>query len=202
VNDFSKRGGASIDMTNSISRWLLENRIAKEIKVKALTSRHFEICLVDFKDKEHNLCDVGFGCSQVLPVLVAGLQMLGQPDKSMKRPGIFLVQEPEIHLHPNAQASLGSFFTSLAHSGVQVFVETHSEYLVLRVATEVAKGNILPTDVRVFYVRDNDGEKDVTAIDLDENGVFQTDWPDGFFPHRFAETKALAAARQGRLFND
>ncbi len=79
-----------------------------------------------------NLADVGFGISQVLPVLVQGLLM---------RPGgVYLVQQPEIHLHPDAQAGLADFFIYLASYGVITVVETHSEYLLLRIRRRLAEG--------------------------------------------------------------
>jgi hypothetical protein len=79
-----------------------------------------------------NLVDVGFGLSQVLPVLVQGLLMTPG--------GIYLVQQPEIHLHPDAQAGLADFFLYLASRGVITVVETHSEYLLLRLRRRLAEG--------------------------------------------------------------
>jgi predicted ATPase len=196
VNDTSKRGALKVGFKEHISDWLRVNGIAAEIRVKNLTSRHFEICIVDFKGKEHNICDVGFGCSQVLPVLVGGLNVFGT---SNRRPrisnGIFVVQEPEIHLHPNAQASLGSFFVGLAKSGGQQFIETHSDNLVIRIARHVAQGDIRSEDVKLFFVEDKNGEKLVTDLNIKPDGVFQPDWPGGFFPQRQFESLQLAKAR-------
>ncbi len=109
---------------------------------------------------------------------------------------MFVVQEPEIHLHPNAQASLGSFFVGLASFGGQMFVETHSDNLVVRVATHVARGDINPDAIRIFYIEDQQGDKVVTRIGLDSDGKFVPDWPGGFFPQRQTETLLLARARQ------
>ena len=69
-----------------------------------------------------NLMDVGYGVSQSLPVLTELL--------SDSAPSTYLLQQPEVHLHPTAQAALGSLFCNIAAKGVQMLVETHSDYLV------------------------------------------------------------------------
>lgn len=194
ANDSSRRGAMRIGIEDQVSEWLNVNNIAKEIRVKSLTTRHFEICIVDFKGKEHNICDVGFGCSQVLPVLVGGLNLFLSTDHPRRSP-IFVVQEPEIHLHPNAQASLGSFFAGLSQAGGQQFIETHSDNLVLRMARHVAHGELDMDDVKIFFVKDDNGDKYVTDIKINTDGIFEPDWPGGFFPQRQFESLQLAKAR-------
>jgi predicted ATPase len=202
VNDSARRGSLRVGIEDQISRWLQINGIAKGIKVKNLTPRHFEVCIIDFKDKQHNICDVGFGCSQVLPVLVGGLNLFLRAGQPRHRAPIYVVQEPEIHLHPNAQASLGSFFVGLATFGGQLFVETHSDNLVVRAARHVARGDIGPEAIRIFYIEDQAGEKVVTEIGFDADGKFVPDWPGGFFPQRQTETLLLARARQAEKSSD
>lgn len=194
ANDSSRRGAMRIGIEDQVSEWLKVNNIAREIRVKSLTPRHFEICIVDFKGKEHNICDVGFGCSQVLPVLVGGLNLFLSPDHPRRSP-IFVVQEPEIHLHPNAQASLGSFFVGLSQAGGQQFIETHSDNLVLRIARHVALGELNEDEVKIFFVKDENGEKFVTDIKINREGIFEPEWPGGFFPQRQFESFQLAKAR-------
>ena len=67
-----------------------------------------------------NLIDVGYGVSQVLPIVTELLRPNGAKQ--------FLFQQPEVHLHPSAQASLGSLFCTVAASGRQLIVETHSDH--------------------------------------------------------------------------
>ena len=160
-----------------------------------MTPRHFEICLVSNDNTKHNICDVGFGCSQVLPVLVSGLSLFSPQNPSENR--VLVIQEPEIHLHPDAQAAMGSFFASLVHSGGQVFIETHSDNLVLRLARHVAMGDLSPSDVAIFFITD-EGDKRVTEIELTASGGFEPDWPNGFFPQRQTESLLLARAAMER----
>lgn len=194
ASDASKRGSHKRNLEHQISAWFNQTGIAKGLSVETLTPRHFEICVISNDGSKHNICDVGFGCSQVLPVLVSGLNLFAQP--SQPYGCTFLVQEPEIHLHPDAQAALGSFFASLAMRRGQIFIETHSDNLVLRIATHVALGDLEPSDVAIFFVSDTADER-VTEIAINSNGSFTPDWPEGFFPQRQAESLRLARAANG-----
>ncbi|MCV3210142.1 AAA family ATPase [Mesorhizobium sp. YC-39] len=195
ASDASKRGSEQIGLVDEISKWLQATGIASGIKVKYLTERHFELVVVGRDGSDHNICDVGFGCSQVLPVLVAGIELSNRARRaSATISPTLLIQEPEIHLHPNAQAALGSFFASLSKLKCQVFIETHSDNLVLRIATHVASGDISEDSVRIFYVQDDDGLKRVTPIKVASDGSFIPPWPGGFFPQRQAESFELAKA--------
>lgn len=200
--DASRRGGMRRDLVKSVSEWFQYTGIAKSLIVESLTPRHFELCLTSNDGTKHNLCDVGFGCSQVLPVLVSGLSLFGAATPSRGR-RLLVVQEPEIHLHPDAQAAMGSFFASLVGNEGQIFIETHSDNLVLRIARHVALGDLAPSDVAIFYVADDETSRTVTELSISETGAFTPDWPNGFFPQRQAESLELARAamkrRQGEV---
>lgn len=175
---------------SSVAAWFGNAGIAKDIRVKALTNRHFEILVEDITGAANNITDSGFGCSQVLPVLVGGLQLLGRGVRGR----MFVVQEPEIHLHPTAAAQLGSFFVNLASSRVQCFIETHSENIILRVARLVASGDIRAENVKIYWVSANENEHKLTNLWLKDDGTFVQPWPEGFFPTRADETLQLARA--------
>lgn len=111
-----------------------------------------------------NLIDVGYGVSQVLPILVDALRTAGEQT--------YLLQQPEVHLHPRAQAALGTFFSKLVTTNRKKFViETHSDYLVDRIRMEVKNGKILDCkDVTILYFQRNGQEVEIHQIDLDEQG--------------------------------
>ena len=101
-----------------------------------------------------NIVDVGYGVSQILPILVHVLN----PETSRRAPhGLqemtyFLLQQPEVHLHPKAQAELSSLLAQLANEGNRAFiVETHSDYMLDRARIEIIRGNIRPEDVSLIY---------------------------------------------------
>jgi predicted ATPase len=190
--DTARRGSQKRNLVENISNWFEYTGIAKGLEVVSLTPRHFELCLISNDGTKHNICDVGFGCSQVLPVLTAGLNLFNA-DRRPTNTEMLVVQEPEIHLHPNAQAAMGSFFVSLVSGGGQAFIETHSDNLILRVARHVALGDIAAEEVAIFFVSDS-GDDRVTPIGISQSGRFVPDFPGGFFPQRQAESLELARA--------
>ena len=98
-----------------------------------------------------NITDVGYGVSQILPILVHVLNSDTSP-RSYKGMTYFLLQQPEVHLHPKAQAEFSSLLAKLANRGNQSFiVETHSDYMIDRARIEIRKGNIRPEDVSIIY---------------------------------------------------
>lgn len=112
-----------------------------------------------------NLIDVGYGVSQVLPIVVDSLRS--------KQGGTFLLQQPEVHLHPKAQAELGSFLGILAKLQDKRFViETHSDYLVDRVRMDVRdkKNGLRPEDVSLLYFERRNGEAQIHRLELDDQG--------------------------------
>ena len=111
-----------------------------------------------------NLIDVGYGVSQVLPVLTELLR----PDG----PTMFLLQQPEVHLHPQAQAALGTLFCQVAAGGRQLVVETHSDYIIDRVRMDVRDGktDLKAGDVSILYFEPRDLDVKIHSIRLDEMG--------------------------------
>jgi predicted ATPase len=96
-----------------------------------------------------SLADVGFGVSQILPILVADLQL--------PRGGTLAVSQPEIHLHPSAQADFADYLVRRIRSAQRRFiVETHSEYLINRLRLLVANGSLSAEDLSIVYLS-NDG---------------------------------------------
>ncbi len=99
-----------------------------------------------------NIVDVGYGISQILPILVYILDQPPSHLRMVERPS-FLLQQPEVHLHPRAQAELSSLLATLANEGERSFiVETHSDYMIDRARIEIKKGNIRPEDVSLIYL--------------------------------------------------
>ena len=120
-----------------------------------------------------NIADVGFGVSQVLPVLVALLVAeTGQ---------LVYIEQPELHLHPRAQTALAEILADAAKRGVRVVVETHSPLLLTAIQTLVAEGKLSPEKVKLHWFRQkDDGVTEVSSADLDETGAFGEDWPEDF----------------------
>ena len=98
------------------------------------------------KGPNANIVDVGYGVSQILPILVHIL------NSDIDEMTYFLLQQPEVHLHPKAQAELSSLMVKLANDSNRSFiVETHSDYMLDRARIEIIRGNIRPEDVSLIY---------------------------------------------------
>lgn len=111
-----------------------------------------------------NLLDVGYGVSQVLPILV---DVVVNPKRSC-----FLLQQPEVHLHPKAQAELGSFLAALAKTQDKRFIiETHSDYLIDRIRMDIRdKKQIRSDDVAILYFERSKSGVTIHELELDDFG--------------------------------
>jgi predicted ATPase len=145
---------------------------------------------------------MGFGLSQVLPVIVQCVAA---------RPGsLLIVEQPELHLHPRAQAELGNLFTAIAQKGVHCFIETHSEHLLLRLQKQIAKTTVgavdasvpgqmlLPSQIAVYFVN-RKKKSTATQIQIGPYGDL-LNTPEGFedfFSDDMLETAERMQARFG-----
>ena len=146
----------------------------KTIQANKMKGGRFELNVqVNENSELASLTDVGFGISQFLPIIVADLQM---GDDSC-----LAISQPEIHLHPKIQATLGDYFCKqVNNTDKQYIVETHSEYLINRMRLLIVKGELKPEDVKLYYM-ENDGIKTTTyAIELTTDGQIKNA-PQGFF---------------------
>ena len=127
-----------------------------QIQVRKFGSKH--------KGPKRNIIDVGYGVSQVLPLITELLQTDTKP--------VFLIQQPEVHLHPSAQAALGSFFCQIANWKRQLVVETHSDYIIDRIRMEVRdnESKLSAEDVSILYFERDDLDSRIYCLRLDEHG--------------------------------
>jgi predicted ATPase len=111
-----------------------------------------------------NLVDVGYGVSQALPVIVETLQA--------SRGSLFLLQQPEVHLHPKAQAALGSYLGTIAKQrGLTIVVETHSDFLIDRVRMDVRDDKGMdPNSVCILFFERTGLDVTVHQLGIDKKG--------------------------------
>ncbi|WP_424211884.1 DUF3696 domain-containing protein [Streptomyces sp. BI20] len=139
--------------------------------------------------------DVGTGVIQFLPLLVQrAADRVNPPAMSV----IEVVEEPELHLHPSAHASIADLYIDAAqNSSVRFMVETHSENFLLRLRRRVAEGRLAPEDLKVYFVEQVSGSSQLRKIEVDRLGNIDY-WPAGVFSEDFEEIKALAHAQVNR----
>ena len=111
-----------------------------------------------------NIVDVGYGVSQALPLIYP---LYAQPEID-----VFLLQQPEVHLHPRAQAEFGSLVAELSRQNPNKIyvIETHSDFVIDRIRSEIRNGNLDNSTVNIVYFKKNNLEVDIFQIDLDDNG--------------------------------
>ena len=157
-----------------------DSGLFNEISVKSLGETEgtpFQVHVREFgkklEDSQRNLIDVGYGVSQALPVLTELLR----PDA----PALFLLQQPEVHLHPKAQAALGSLFCSIAGEERQLIVETHSDYIIDRVRMDIRdeKSALKSDDVSILFFEPGESDVKIHSLGLDVMGNV-LNAPDGY----------------------
>lgn len=124
-----------------------------------------------------NITDVGFGISQILPIIVQSFKSNGD---------LILIEQPEIHIHPKLQAEMGSMFAEACENN-NFIIETHSENILLRLKKMVRTGKLDKDKLSIIYVDKTEEGSICCPIRLDDNGDFVDKWPKGFFEESLEE---------------
>ena len=139
-------------------------------------------------DSKHvTIADVGFGVSQLLPVIVLTLRS--------PAPSLLLFEQPEIHLHPRLQANLADFFIAASSMDKRVLIETHSDHFINRLRRRIAEDQTdeLRERVSILFVEPSDGGARIDPLEIDQFGVIQN-WPPEFLPEAADEAEAIIRA--------
>lgn len=181
-------------LSDDIEHWLSKCGIARELRLESIARGVVSVRMTDPTLKvESSLADVGFGASQVLPVIVQGL--------CARRGTLLLVEQPEIHLHPSAQAEIGDFLIQTSRQGKSWLIETHSEHLLLRILRRIAERRIKRDNVAIYFVERARGKSSIRALEIDDYGGI-AEWPKDFFATDFYESQARAIAAATRANTD
>ncbi len=169
-------------LVEKVSDWLCRMGVADALVLERQgRSRYFEV-IIEGEGRRANIMDVGFGVSQVLPMLVLAY--------FVPRGATILAEQPEIHLHPRAQVGLAELMVEVARErDVQFLVETHSEYLFRRLQFLIADGKLRTEQCRLYFVdRNDDGSAELRKLEVDEFGRVAK-WPKYFFGDSIGETE-------------
>lgn len=191
VRKYDSRGRAvrRISVEEHVAEWLKDLGLISSFDVERI-SEDTNLYRVVVKRSPQStsvlLTDVGFGVSQILPVLVL---LAYVPEGST-----VVLEQPEIHLHPSVQAGLADIIleTALVRK-VQVILESHSEHLLRRLQLRVAEEAAGPDDIALYFC-DHDGTKsEIRKLELNLFGEIEN-WPTDFFGDPFGETAAIVRA--------
>jgi hypothetical protein len=141
--------------------------LAQKVDAKVVSANDVEIQvnagLGNGHDRNVNLALVGLGVSAALPVVTALIH--AQKNQTV------IIEEPEMHLHPKGQAAMADLIVAAAKRGVRVIVETHSDIMLLRMQTLLAKGELKPGDsVFHWFEKNGQGATEVQSVFPDAAG--------------------------------
>lgn len=184
IRDFQKKNR----LINEISEWLYRT-MGYKLCINDMGNSLFQIMLENDNGIKSNLLDVGFGISQVLPIITQVIRMSLVSRKWKSRECVdetLYIEQPELHLHPAAQAELADIFVKciMENPGKTLVIETHSEHMIRKLQVLIADKNCAfsEKDICIYYVDKNeDGIANVKEMKLLPNGKFKVKWPTGFF---------------------
>lgn len=123
-----------------------------------------------------------YGVSYVLPIIVSCLVRLYGREISESSLKTILIENPEAHLHPSAQSRLGIFLSEMAHAGLKIILETHSDHIINGIRIAIKKETIENENVLFNFFEQGEklGQNTIREISIDKEGNL-SDWPKGFF---------------------
>ncbi len=137
------------------------------------------------------ITDVGFGISQILPVIVLCYYV--------PKGSILIFEQPEIHLHPSAQARLADvFIDAMQTRGIQIILESHSEHLLRRLQRRIAEEKITKDNVALYFCEYEKDQSKLLPLDVDPYGNIKN-WPKDFFGDEVGEMAAMTIAAMERI---
>lgn len=174
-------------LVEAVNKQLSRLNIGYQLKIDTLSNEDsdisdlYSIRLMNADGVKIAMTDVGYGISQVLPVIMQCI---------LSKEQTILIEQPELHLHPAQQAELGDQNNTF-------IIETHSEHLILRLLRrirETAEGRlepgctpIKPDQISVLYVQPGSEGSNITELIVTNDGDFENHWPNGFFTERAKE---------------
>lgn len=190
------RGRPRVTLEEYVAEWLLKLGLITEFRVEPMAEggHVFQVKVRKARGgTEALITDVGFGVSQILPVIVLCFYV---PEGST-----VILEQPEIHLHPAVQSALADVIID-AHKkrGIQVIVESHSEHLLRRMQRRVAEEKLATDEIALYFCEVGASGSHLTPLDMNLFGQI-TNWPDEFFGDQFGELAATQKAvtkRAGR----
>lgn len=195
----ARESGKKLARGRGRKRQTLEERVAECLKELSLIES-FEVRLIapgsklyqvwvrrSAQSPEVLITDVGFGVSQILPVITLCYYV---PEGST-----IILEQPEIHLHPRVQAGLADvFIDAIQTRKIQIILESHSEHLLRRLQRRIAEEELQSDQAALYFcTTDTDGASQLQSLSLDPFGNI-TNWPKDFFGDEFGEIAAMQEA--------
>ena len=176
-------------VTEQVSEGLRVLGLADNLSLRTVTEREqvYEVRIRQSHDsKDVRITDVGFGVSQVFPVLTL---CNCAPSGST-----LILEHPEMHLHPKAQAGLADvFIDAITTRNIQIILESHSEHLLHRLQRRIAEEKIDSDSCALYFIENPDGRSTIRELELTPFGDI-TNWPQNFFGDDLGDLVAMTKA--------
>jgi len=177
----------NIKLLDAVKYWMCDVFDVADDIYSEKEENSYRVILVNKNSLKINIKHIGFGISQLLPIVVQGLLL--------KKDGILIVEQPEIHLHPKIQSLLYDFLYSLTLDGKKVIVETHSSHFITRMRRRIAEdeSNKMDDQINLTFI-----ENDIfRTIEMDDYGTLNY-FPDDFIEPSNEELRAIVKAQMNK----
>jgi len=189
-----------ITIEEKVAYWLKELGLIDSFRVAAIAEnrQYYEVRVKRSPNSSEVLItDVGFGVSQILPVLVLCYYA---PEGST-----IILEQPEIHLHPSVQSGLADVFIDvIKNRKIQIILESHSKHLLHRLQRRIAeeKDGLTNQDISLYFCdMTPEGSSKLTTLEIDDFGNI-INWPENFFGDEMGDLFAMTEAAMKRQMSN
>jgi predicted ATPase len=187
------KGRKSLTLEEYVAYWLQTLGLVHDFEVEAITrdSNLYRVWIQKSPGAPRALItDVGFGVSQILPVIALCYYV--------PRGSTVLLEQPEIHLHPAVQSGLADvFIDAVKVRGIQIILESHSEHLLRRLQRRLAEEALGQDQVALYFADATEGLSRLRRLELDNEGNIRN-WPSNFFGDELGDLAAMTEAAMRR----
>jgi len=184
LTEFFDENNNSIKFSKLFDQWT-ERILGKSYRVrsKKIDKNRYKIVVEEPEyNMELSLNQVGFGISQILPILTLIL--------TSSKGDIILIENPEIHLHPKLQADLVDLFIFALKNNRKIILETHSEHIVNRARLRLKENNELLEKVNIYFFEKEEEIVRYQEVEVDKEGKINY-WPKNFFDQSYYDLLGL-----------
>lgn len=198
------------NLIRRVNEWLSKLKFDIQLEIDRIKGDMYQLKVIQ-NGLSINAADVGFGISQILPILTECLDystkkfsrnisyypyyrniiLHGEIEEKYRK--TIICQQPEIHLNPRIQSELGDFFTQIDDSNLSLLIETHSEHILTRLQRRVADRTLDPKDIAIYFISKDENSSQVKNLTISKRGEFDY-WPEGFFQDDYEDTMEILKA--------
>ena len=195
--EYSRSTDSIVDKTN---KWLEKTGFNCSIDVRGIGRSDLHEIIVKEEDLQVNIRDVGFGLSQILPIIFQTIKVESSKKHKKEKTSRFsfsrknkaeeelvMLEQPEVHLNPRIESELGDFFKEMVLNDLNLMIETHSEHMLSRIQRRVSEGKLDRNKVNVFFVNKKENISEIEKLNIRESGEFEN-WPSGFFQDDYEDS--------------